>query len=887
MSEEAALANPLTGDFDAVLQVSESTINRLMATLHQNAGTQKDEKGKQLPGHPHAISIRIRPEGSVDGVGGRLDAQLGVPRVVFVDRVTDRFQLEFNVRARFFAAEGSAYLPMYMHGVVRATYEIHPIDPSCPGWKKNAADYFWARIMKDTVQFRGTTDDDSDSSVVSGPAEVNARIERVVAYLLDYRFEVAPQRVERLFRPGRMRSLKAGSVDALAVPISLSGEEPTGQTSSIEQVFVADHDFAVAVNGEWLMSQVQPYVDQLRTPLQFSTTNETTFGPFDVWELTYTFSVRVTQIEVTWEGDDDPWGRLRIKAAGEVVNMTNNANGVVSTFTIEDQLTLDFNASAEALRILHRGSPDLRVSGLPQWARLFLPNSHIEALLRNAVNNGLGNLPSVSLAPQKSELVTQLRKLAGPTANANFVTARFVADGVILRGRVALASRNRPVVQFEKSDDNNSFDALASWAPGGWIERYLWKWEFDFQSEESRTVSDRCVLSRPPVVYSRWGKPILADGEKPLPGLDGWGWMCLEIHGFQVDSLTGRRVPFVEKTCTHYGHRLSVGGFDFASRLLGALHSGAIDGAQPREIGLIELGGAPVDRAAANSMVFYSGGRFDREAANIVAAGLDASAREDAGLVILALVREGAALEGGAALTAEIAAFTNRIGAHVEVVEDVARSWTRRLAIPPDLTAWRLITPNGGFSWSHDGQLAPEELGRALNVHLRPSPPPHLRPIVADIAAAKHFPPLLIGDNSPDRKCPGFRFVPVTPASVGVIFAKAGSRSSELQLAIAARIWRQHPENAQDLVVVLDGDEQQAEELAHTYPEFELIPDLNGDIADRCGIRIWPTTVAVDAGGVVTGVRQGVYEFDEPTPTSEELEERSAFDAPTTRRDPS
>ena len=44
---------------------------------------------------------------------------------------------------------------------------------------------------------------------------------------------------------------------------------------------------------------------------------------------------------------------------------------------------------------------------------------------------------------------------------------------------------------------------------------------------------------------------------------------------------------------------------------------------------------------------------------------------------------------------------------------------------------------------------------------------------------------------------------------------------------------------------------------------------------------------SVDGGGVVTGVRQGVYEFDEPTPTSEELEERSAFDAPTSRGDPS
>jgi hypothetical protein len=32
--------------------------------------------------------------------------------------------------------------------------------------------------------------------------------------------------------------------------------------------------------------------------------------------------------------------------------------------------------------------------------------------------------------------------------------------------------------------------------------------------------------------------------------------------------------------------------------------------------------------------------------------------------------------------------------------------------------------------------------------------------------------------------------------------------------------------------------------------------------------RIWPTIVAVDGGGIVTGVRQGLYEFDEQAPVS-------------------
>jgi len=850
------MANPSTGDFDAVLQVSGNTINRLMATLHQNAGTKTDDKGKKLPGHPHVVSMRIGQDNSEEGVRGWLNAQLGVPRVTLMDRVTDGFELEVDVRARFFAEGGSAYLPKYIHGVVNATYELHSIDPRCPGWKIHAAEYFWPRVLKDTVRFRGTTDDDRDSVIVVDEAEVDARIERLVAQLLDYRFEAAPHRVERGFGPGRMRSLTSGTGDAVAVPVSVSGGDPSGQISSIEQVFLAGHDFGVALSVDWLMEQVQPYLEQIRTPLEYTVTDETEAGLFTGREETIQVYIRVTELEVLWEGDDDSWGRIRISAKGEVVN-----NGEVALgFTLDDRLTVDFDASAESLRVVHRGSPAVNVTNIPGRVELFVPKNDIETRLQNAVNGYLTNLPSVPLRSSKGELVRLLKTL-DDRANAQLVSARFGAADVVLFGRVSLSPRQPAVVQFEKSDHNSSFVAFASWAPGGWIERFTWEWQFYRHTEdESKSLGDRYVLSRPPVVYSRWGKPILAE-DNPLPGIDGWGWMCLDIQGFQIDSVTGDRVSFRKKMRTRYGNPLRVLGFDRGSRLLGRLRWAASVEDQPRDIGLVELGGAPVDRAAANSMVVYSEGGFDREAANVLAAGLDASVREDAGLMILALVREEAALEGGADLASEIAEFSNRIGAHVEMVEDVARSWTRRLAIPPHITAWRLITPNGGFTWSHDGPITPEELGRALNEHLRPSPPPHLRPIRAGVESAKYLPPIVIGDNEPNRTCPRIRFVSPTQAGAGVIFAKAGSRLSELQLAIAARMWRQHSENAQDLVVVLDGDETQAQELAPNYPEFELIPDPDGDIANRFGIRIWPTIVAVDGGGIVTGVRQGLYEF--------------------------
>ena len=714
-----------------------------------------------------------------------------------------------------------------------------------------AADYFWPRVLKDTVRFRGTTDDDGDPQIVFDEAEVNARIERLVAQLLDYQFESAPHRVERSFRPGQMRSLKSGTGDAVALPISLSGRDLSGRMSSIEQVFLAGHDFGVALSVDWLMEQCQPHLERIRTPLEYTVTDETE---------AIRVSARVTELEVSWEEGDASWGRIRISAQGEVVNNDEVAFG----FSLDDRLTVDFDAWAGSLRVLHRGPSAVNVTNMP-GVEPFVAKNDIETRLRNAVNGYLTNLPSVPLGSAKDELVRLLKTL-DDRANAQFVSARFGAADMVLFGRVSLSPRTPAVVQFEKSDHNNSFVAFASWAPGGWIERYSWEWQFYRHTEdESKSLGDRYVLSRPAVVNSRWGKPILPAGETRLPGLDGWGWMCLEIQGFQIDSVTGERVSFRKKTSTRYANPLRVLGFDRGSRLLGTLRWAAHIEDQPGDIGLVELGGAPVDRAAANCMVVYSAGGFDLEAANILAAGLDASAREDAGLMILALVGEDATREGGADLAFEIAEFSHRIGAHVEVVEDVALSWTRRLAIPPDITAWRLITPNGGFAWSHDGQITPAELARALNEHLWPSPSPHLRPIRAGVESARSVPPIVIGlTDEPNRTCPRIRFVSLTNAAgAGVIFAKAGSRPSESQLAIAARMWPQHSENARDVVVVLDGDETQAEELAPNYPEFELISDLDGDIAKRFGIRIWPTIVAVDGGGVVTGVRQGLYEFDD------------------------
>ena len=70
------MANPLTGDFDAVLQVSGSTLNRLLASMHQNTGLTTSR-----PTFPNSVSMRVGDPTPIDGMRGRAWVQLSVPRI--------------------------------------------------------------------------------------------------------------------------------------------------------------------------------------------------------------------------------------------------------------------------------------------------------------------------------------------------------------------------------------------------------------------------------------------------------------------------------------------------------------------------------------------------------------------------------------------------------------------------------------------------------------------------------------------------------------------------------------------------------------------------------------------------------------------------------------
>ena len=258
------MANPLTGDFDAVLQVSGSTVNRLLASIHQNGGTKTT-----LPGFTHGTRLRVGDPTPIDGMRGTIEFQVSVPHIDLIHGVTDRFWLDVGVRARYRADPGSVPVPEFIHGIVRAQYRIDPIDPSCWGWEKLAAQYLWIRVIPDTVSFTGTAvDDDLDFSVLAAgmdPAVADARITRLARVLLKVRFEATPHKVSKRFRKGSMRSLHVGANrSVVAVPLGLTGDPIAGQIESINQDLLDGRDFGIAISRDVILAKAQHELDALR-----------------------------------------------------------------------------------------------------------------------------------------------------------------------------------------------------------------------------------------------------------------------------------------------------------------------------------------------------------------------------------------------------------------------------------------------------------------------------------------------------------------------------------------------------------------------------------------------------------------------------------------------
>jgi hypothetical protein len=851
------MANPITGDFEVVLQVSGKTVNRLLASMHQNAFTDPDR-----PSFPHAVAIRIGDDYPYDGVRGLVHAQIGVPSIELIHGVTDRFIIEVGVRAWYRPDPGTEPLPAFIHGVVRAEYRIENIDPNCAGWGKTSSDYIWVRVVRDSVRFSGTGEEDSGPLgvamvAVSGSAAANnAKITNQIAHLLESRFEATPHKVSsERFKRGAMRSLSPPmSGTAVALPLAVNGP-PTGAITSIENLILEDADFGIGVSREYIMSLIQPAIDSISG---FKATY-----PVDAAGISTVYRVSIDPPTVEWK----PNGASAVVAIK--IHGTATTNSILPNVTVDISQQISINFVPEQMWL----SPDSRsvkvkASGLASWLVSDIAAKKINASVENIVTNLCTNAqPTLdAMIGRKQELSSELQSLDSSAA-AYLDEALFLPDGMILRGTIALAARKRPVISFSKTTAEDGYTALSAWLPGGRIDKFEWSWTWAGQRPKgAATHDDRFLLRRPAGGLGRWGMAVQI--AQAIPGLDGAGTVCLRLKGVQVDPVTGEHV-FVDtgKRCLRFGLDIATGVRDGIGRLfLRDIPELSQDVPFP-QLAVIEAGTA---RSSTNTLLVYAHRAWEPETGDVLRSAFEHSHRRDAGITLLVLFREGVLAAAGPRLLREIEELGERLGVYTTVNEDVSGSWSKAFGFDSVDSgyAWRLLSPNGGVTWMHQGRLDPERLAVAMDHCLIRSARAAPRVMRSGLQVGSRFSAgaLHLGyrDFVQRRPCPPLPLNRSLKNGSVVTFVQRGSRASEAQLRELAARYAEQRDKAPLVVAVLDGaDEGEAERLKNDLGfDFAVLPDSRGLVADRLGVRVWPTTVRLDSGGNVVEVRLGGYDLE-------------------------
>ena len=230
------------------------------------------------------------------------------------------------------------------------------------------------------------------------------------------------------------------------------------------------------------------------------------------------------------------------------------------------------------------------------------------------------------------------------------------------------------VVKLHKLQDDSGYTALSCWIPGGHIDTYQWRWYFTtapvagaLPPDGSASFDDRFVLQPSGPMP---GLPIY-DGSGNPPKIP-WGQICLLFKGRVVDPVTGleRTVdnqsgPARQQQCLYVlpPPPTPPAPWTGDARRWWALWqvvTGKVSDALDEQVaGYFEA--RPRGGPTVNTLVHYLGDAAAAASLPALAAGVRAADRQDAGLLVAVVLREGLLRQPAPELTAALSAFAGRL----------------------------------------------------------------------------------------------------------------------------------------------------------------------------------------------------------------------------------
>jgi peroxiredoxin len=875
------MANDLTGDFDAVVEVSVNAINAILATLHQNEPSEENDPGflhsfalrvgdppklsfahiaqvqqwlVQLQGggeggSAQAISDKAPPGASADindaitkaqqeaqddllitpaVVRGLAQVQLSTPTVSFPSNSTAEVTAHVDLRARFRPDPHSLVMPEFIHGEVQVTLSVSP--------PKALVRYRGGKLLEvslpssdSKIQFIAAAGAGLDGQEV-------AKIETALRTALRRHFEPMNVALPAGFQFTRFKALGSGGNQALALPVQLS-DRPQPAINSVNNPFLDSSDaFAIAVSKEHILSLVQPSLDALKaTHPQFSAAGAVYTVTFDV-------------AAATWVS-----GKIRIDIQGHANTPAWWAPNV-SSFNVAQDLALELHEPAQTIDVVPVGQPSVSVNVNGPLGGL------IAGLAQPIVLNQFATERDKALAAAQSQIqqalsgggnINDALKSFDKSAHARLKGLDTTGAGLILRGAIATSQRPQPVVEFTETGDGTAFTALQSWIPGGKIEQFEWSWV------EKKTVipwegtthvavhKHRFILPKtrglPQVCLRVVGKHVFPGQLWGVQALPPGGWVSVE--GGDTCKRPGLDLTF---TMPSWWDKLMIPIW-----MPDPPPDGVLEEAIAGHVDVLASSRRPGERGA-NSVVHFA----DLQGGSPLQAldhALSQHKRRDAAITLVLVLPRATFRNSRAAVEEQLGALRAFSGSLL-VTEDYEGGWARTFGT--ERPATYLVNARGEFVWKHAGALEAPSFAAALDQHLMSGPAPEAKALRMAVRPGKRALDVLLQAGDDDRLA--LRRLQGRPVLLNFWQSWSAPCLRELR-----HLQGLHREAGRDrpVVIAINGGEA-PERVAEVCRKHELtltvVHDLEQRIARRYGVSCWPTTVSINADGIVDRIQFGI-----------------------------
>jgi peroxiredoxin len=885
------MPNDLTGDFDVVAEFAITAANRVLAAMHRIQrfphslairvddspppdpkvnqpsivasvdtfgdpsvnhnliGSRSDLLGQFSAADPLYLTLDPLVNAEVVGatVGpivpshlqGRAQLQLFPPSIEVADGSGTNVTVRLQMISRYFPDPYTSPVAEFVRGELRITAAVNQV-------ASQVANVVDVDIKADTVSINFSPMWSSRPLSAEDVAGVNLLIRNALKTSFLPSNTTLPSNIQHM----QFKTL-LGAQSAIAVLLNMHGGR--GNPASLNNVFLGSgDDFALAAGRDFMTAALSSVRDHRIHH----------FGVYEVSLGTPTLDLQNGRILFTIKGHAHtpkpylPDFDFTVKQAFTLNPSATTPGGPLDTAELALLGDISLHTSSWAVNLIK----GLLMDQIRDQRQDFLDQTQPAVRSMLSADRNLGGFLKSLLNPVHQKPGAPPPEDLKPVLTYTSVEIR--PSGIVLHGSLAVTDWPAAHVEFEQIPTNSGglggvvvpsgpdYSALRSWIPGGTIQQY--EWRSQGQTQPGFIDDNKFVLIHSPLAVSDDTPSTTAVpgavsggtlGTTVTTAVSGYVRLCLTVRGVRLSSSGPVVAQPVTATVCGYNSFPIINGLEVAPN--GALPLVAL--AHPGPRGLVEVAGHASARpdgtggGTPNRIVHFA----DETTASSLEFLLQAvreSKRQDAAAAVLAV------------LTPSLLAKT-RYTEGVIYAEEQGDGWTRAFGVKTTRRPLTLIAgPRGDVLWQHEGELDSQTLGTALRRHLV-SGSVRLRMLRLSVRIGQPAPNFLF-ELAPGK---GLTLRKLAGRPTVLVFWKSSSKPS----VEAVRDLQRSTEKAGgQRPIVLAINDGEASELAKKVAaenglSATLATDPQRKISLAYGVNVWPTTVFIDARGVVRGIRYG------------------------------